>query len=332
VTWIWVAIVLGGISVAATYALCVAAAAGDADLRRATEQRARPPAAAADSVARLSPALERLAALSAEMLGARVAAIVPDGEAMPQVEAASAAASAQIGDDPANGQLTVVSVEPGRRFSGRELELLGVLADACAAALAHPTTVEVAAIGAQVDALAVTLGPARRELRWRGGDFVALVAAVGRRTGLSAPEQAELELAARLIDIGMLRVPLALAEREGPLNPAEARLVRRHAVWGAEALLPVPGLTAVAMLVLTHHERWDGTGYPNGLPAERIPAGARVLAACDTWWAMTSRRAFAEPLGQERAIDELIASAGNQLDPRIVNALLAEVAGVTLVA
>jgi hypothetical protein len=352
VTWIWVAIVVGGIAVAATYALCVVAAAGDADYRRAVEQPAAPRAAAADSVARLAPSLERLVALSAEMLGADLAAVAletgvwccraaerrvvrrpPGTEPSALVAGAQAGASVPIGDDNAvRGRLTVISNEHGRHFSGRELVLLGTLADACAAALAHPTGADVAAIAAQVDALAVTLGPARAELRWRGGDFVAFVAAVGHRVRLREDEQAELELAARLLDLGMLRVPRAMVERHGPLRESERRLVRRHASWGAEALLLVPGLAAVAMLLLGHHERWDGTGYPHGLAAERIPLAARVLAGCDAWWAMTSRRPFARPLGAEEAIDQLVAASGGQLDPEVVQALLAEVAGVTLVA
>jgi hypothetical protein len=332
VTWVWVAIVAGGVAVAAMYALCVAAAAGDAGLRRATEQRATPPAPAAEAVACLPVGIERLVALTEEMLGGADAAILGPGEPLPDVPGAREAACAPIGDGARHGRLVVVSTEPERSFATRDLALLGTLADACAAVLGRPTGATVAGIGAQVDALAVTLGPARAELRWRGGDFVALAAAVGRRVGLDAPDQAELELAARLIDVGMLRVPRGLVDRRGPLSAAEARLVRRHAAWGADALVVVPGLAAVAMLVLSHHERWDGSGYPHGLSGERIPLGARVLAACDAWWAMTTHRAFAGARSENAAIDELVAASGRQLDGRVVEALLAEVAGVTLVA
>jgi len=111
------------------------------------------------------------------------------------------------------------------------------------------------------------------------------------------------------------------------LTGAEARLVRRHPAWGAEALIGVPGLAAVAMLVLCHHERWDGSGYPHGLSGERIRSAQRVLAGCDAWWAMTTHRAFAGALGEDAAIDELVAASGRQLDGRVVQALLAEVAG-----
>jgi hypothetical protein len=347
VTWIWVAIALGGIVVAAVYALCVAAAAGDVAMSKRTE----PPTATADALARLTPGVERLAVLSAQMLAADLVAIALDDgvwcwdgtqsrlghhpagtDPAGLVHVARGTISAPLGDDAAPvGRLTVVSTQNERSFSGRELALLGTLADGCTAAL-RVTGAGVSEIAAYVDALATSLGPDRAELRWRGGDFVALVAAVGRRVELSDAEQAEAELAARLLDIGMLRVPIAVLDRDGPLTTAEEHLVRRHSAWGAEALLSVPGLAAVAMLVLCHHERWDGTGYPHGLAGERIPLAARVLAGCDAWWAMTSHRAFAGPRRPEEAIEELIAAWGRQLDVRVVEALLAEVAGETLVA
>jgi hypothetical protein len=332
VTYIWVATAMGGIAVAAIYALCAAAAAGDADLGRVVEQRASPPAAATDSVARLTPGLDRVVALAAQMLDADRAAVIGPGEPLPPTTETGAMASAPLGDGGEDDRrLVVVCTEPGRTFCGRELALLGTLADACAAVLDHPTEADPAAIAARVEAIALALGPQRAELRWRGGDFVALVAAVGRRLGLGPTEQAELELAARLLDLGMLRLPSSLVDRRGPLDDAERRLVHRHPSWGAEALLTVPGLAAVALLVLCHHERWDGTGYPHGLPEERVPIAARVLAGCDAWWSMTSERPFAGALDPEEAVDELVAASGAQLEPRVVDALLAEVAGVTLV-
>ena len=350
-TWV---LVLAGVAIVvavAVYALCSAAAAGDADLRRAVEQQARPPAPVGDCVVRLEPDLERLVLLTAQMLDADLAVVdlgdvvwtalaaeqrvrrrAPGTAPVDLVEGTHAVATAPIGDGE-RGTLSVVSTHPGRRFTGRELALLGILADTCAAALdGAGTRISASRLAEQIDGLAVTLGAERAELRWRGGDFIALTAAVGRRVWLTDGEQAELELAARLLDVGMLRVPTDLIDRPGPLSPTEMRLIRGHALWGAEALRHVGGLDAVAVLVLAHHGRWDGRGYPHGLAGDRIPLGARVLAACDAWWAMTSRRPFAAPLEPEVAAAELSAAAGNQLDPDVVDALFAEVAGVTLVA
>src|SRR5436190_493609 len=119
------------------------------------------------------------------------------------------------------GRLTVVATQPGRRFSGRELTLLGTLADACGAALDTTETQTPVALAAHVDALSGTLGAGRAELRWRGGDFVALAAAVGRRVRLEEAEQAELELAARLLDVGLLRVPGDGLDRPRPPSATE---------------------------------------------------------------------------------------------------------------
>src|SRR4051794_1883029 len=211
VTYIWVATALGGIAVAAIYALCAAAAAGDADLKRVEEQRATPPADAARSAARLTPALQRVVSLAAQMLDADRAAVIGPGDPLPATTETGAMASVPLGDGDER-RLVVVCSQPHRTFSGRELGLLGTLADACAAALDHPSDADAASIAAAVEALAVTLGPQRTELRWRGGDFVALAAAVGRRLDLQDGAQAELELAARLLDLGMLRLPRALVE------------------------------------------------------------------------------------------------------------------------
>jgi HD-GYP domain-containing protein (c-di-GMP phosphodiesterase class II) len=88
----------------------------------------------------------------------------------------------------------------------------------------------------------------------------------------------------------------------------------------------VPGLAGVALLVRCHHERWDGRGYPHGLARERIPVGARVLAACDVWWALTGDRPYAPAIDPEDAALELQAAAGSQLDPEVVETLLAVLA------
>ena len=113
-----------------------------------------------------------------------------------------------------------------------------------------------------------------------------------------------------------------MLERRGPLSPSELLLVREHPTRGADALLEVPGLAAVSLLVRTHHERWDGTGYPLGLAGEHIPPGARVLAVCDTWWALTSPRPYARARDHEQAAAELRAASGTQLDGDAVDALL----------
>ena len=84
----------------------------------------------------------------------------------------------------------------------------------------------------------------------------------------------------------------------------------------------MPGLAIVSLLVRLHHERWDGGGYPHGLAGRRIPLGARILTACDVWWAITGDRPYAAAVDPDDAVVELRAVSGSQLDPDVVEALL----------
>ncbi len=99
--------------------------------------------------------------------------------------------------------------------------------------------------------------------------------------------------------------------------------MRQHALVGERILAAAPALSAVARLVRLSHERWDGRGYPDGLEGEAIPIGARVIAVCDTFNAITSKRAYAEAQSHEAALAELRRCAGSQFDPVAVKAFCA---------
>jgi HD-GYP domain-containing protein (c-di-GMP phosphodiesterase class II) len=148
---------------------------------------------------------------------------------------------------------------------------------------------------------------------------VGWACAVGERLRLSLPDLLELELGALLHDLGKVRVPDRVLSKPGPLDPAERELVNRHPVWGAELLEQVPGLEPVATIVRFHHERWDGTGYPDGLPRDRIPVASRVVAVCDAYQAMTSARPYRAALPPAAAAYELRTGAGTQFDPALVD-------------
>jgi len=326
---------------------CRAAAVGDAQLSR-TVPGPEYAASADAALAALPAGLTRFPGIVARMLDVDVAAILleeRDGRsrvvavegapemrdrllepherllALARSDRTGTVAAAALNGTP--GSLVVARGGEGRALGGRDLEVLGVLADVVSAAADAPVTPDLLhGVAGQIDALAASLGPVRGELRWRGGDFVGLVAAVGEALELDRAERAELELAARLLDVGLLRVPVELLDRRGPLRLAELIEVRRHAADGADVLLRVPGLAGVSLLVRCHHERWDGRGYPHGLGGERIPLGARVLAACDLWWAITGDRPYAPAVDAEDAVTELRAAAGSQLDPDVVDALL----------
>jgi HD-GYP domain-containing protein (c-di-GMP phosphodiesterase class II) len=131
--------------------------------------------------------------------------------------------------------------------------------------------------------------------------------------------------AAALHDLGKLAVPDAILEKPGPLSEQEWEFIRQHTIIGERMLTVAPALGRAARLIRASHERFDGTGYPDGLRGAEIPLGARIICACDAFDAMTSSRPYRPvPLSLVAAIGELRAGAGGQFDPEVV-AVLAEV-------
>jgi two-component system cell cycle response regulator len=147
---------------------------------------------------------------------------------------------------------------------------------------------------------------------------------VARRLGLD-DEMLDLTLrSGELRDVGKLAVPASVLNKPGPLAEHEWELMRNHTVVGEHILNAAPALHAVAMVVRSTHERYDGTGYPDGLSAEQIPLPARIVFACGSYHAMVSPRAYAPEMTESQAREELTRCAGTQFDPRVVEALLAE--------
>jgi HD-GYP domain-containing protein (c-di-GMP phosphodiesterase class II) len=175
---------------------------------------------------------------------------------------------------------------------------------------------------ASVGSLAALLG-LRDGYTGRHSDTVVdLCAAVARRVGVTGAEMAHLHIAAHLHDLGKIGVPDQILHKPGPLDEAEWSIMREHPVWGAQALERIPGFEDAALAVRHHHERWDGTGYPDGLAAEAIPIGARVIAVCDAYEAMTSHRPYRQALPEPVARERIVAGTGSQFDPAAVWGLL----------
>ena len=154
---------------------------------------------------------------------------------------------------------------------------------------------------------------------------VALIAtAIGGRLGLTDALIGRVAVAGRLRDVGMTAVPEAILSKQGPLTSVEMAEVKRHPELGEE-LLADAGLGEIAKWVRHHHERWDGTGYPDNLCGPEIPIESRILAIADALAAMTAERPYRSAMGAGMASLEIKASAGTQFDPgiaRIVIALL----------
>ncbi|HZS31193.1 MAG TPA: diguanylate cyclase [Gaiellaceae bacterium] len=158
----------------------------------------------------------------------------------------------------------------------------------------------------------------------RVGDYAAKIA---RRLGADEPTVELTRLAGSLHDLGKLAIPEELLRKPTALSDGERLVLERHPQIGFRMLESL-GVEPVAEWVLHHHERWDGTGYPNGLAGEQIPLGARIIFVADAFDAMTSdqdpTRAHRDPRTEEEALAELERCAGTQFDPAVVDAFAAE--------
>ena len=140
--------------------------------------------------------------------------------------------------------------------------------------------------------------------------------------GLPSSEAEMVAQAGLLHDIGKIGVPEAVLGKRGPLDAPEWELMRRHPLIGAQIVAPFEFLAAGAQAIRHHHERWDGSGYPDGLAGDAIPLSARIVAVADVYDALTSARPYRAALPPAEALAHLEATAGHTLDERVVAALL----------
>jgi putative nucleotidyltransferase with HDIG domain len=154
-------------------------------------------------------------------------------------------------------------------------------------------------------------------------DVVSLTVAVAGELGLDACGRRDAELTALLHDVGKIRISKELVNKPGPLTADERTVMETHTVEGEALLSQVGGLLGeVGTIVRSHHERFDGTGYPDGLAGDEIPLVARIVSCCDAYSAMTTDRPYRAALPQATALAELEAQAGTQFDPAVVAALV----------
>ncbi len=141
---------------------------------------------------------------------------------------------------------------------------------------------------------------------------------VAEQLGVGHEELRDIEFASLLHDVGKIGVPDELLLKPGRLSPEEMAVVRKHPEYGWAILRSVPGFERASLLVLHHHEHFDGKGYPAGLVGEEIPLGSRIVSVVDAFDAMLSTRNYRTGLPIEEALKRLRAGAGTQFDPRIV--------------
>jgi putative nucleotidyltransferase with HDIG domain len=152
---------------------------------------------------------------------------------------------------------------------------------------------------------------------------VQLAGEVGPRMGLDADSFRNLEFGALLHDVGKVAIPKEIINKPGGLEAHEWTIIKTHTIEGQRLLNQVGGfMREVGLIVRSHHERWDGTGYPDGLKGDEIPIASRIIACCDAWNAMRTNRSYRRALSHGDALEELRRAAGSQLDPKVVSVLI----------
>jgi len=146
---------------------------------------------------------------------------------------------------------------------------------------------------------------------------------LGRQLNVSSIDLRWIRLGTPLHDIGKIGIDDAILRKPGPLTPGEFKIMQAHTVKGAAILGAIPDLAPVIPIVRSHHERWDGKGYPDGLAGEAIPRLARIVAVADTFDAMTSDRSYRKGMAAEVAFAEVEKQSGKQFDPECAAAFLA---------
>ena len=163
-------------------------------------------------------------------------------------------------------------------------------------------------------------------LRERGADLhghlievAQLAAATARAMRVPHHEVKRIELAAELHDVGQTAIPDTILTKPGPLDAAEREVMRRHPQIGERIVRAAPSLARTADLVRASHERYDGQGYPDRLPGQAIPLGARIIGVCDAYVKMVTHQPYQRAMSSAEALDELRRESGAQFDPAVVN-------------
>ena len=173
------------------------------------------------------------------------------------------------------------------------------------------------------DVLLKVLSERDSELRSHLSSVSGLAERIAEKLGLGAHEVKLISLAAKLHDVGKTAIPDEILNKPGPLDQDEWEFMRRHTVIGERIILAAPSLAPSAGLVRSSHERFDGTGYPDALGGRAIPLGASIIAVCDAFDAMVSKRPYRAAMSPADAVVELRRCAGTQFDPEVVEAFCA---------
>ncbi len=180
---------------------------------------------------------------------------------------------------------------------------------------------EEAALTGAVDSLTMLLEARDSYTGEHTSDAALLALQLALALGLDTTEARMISLAGRLHDLGKVAIPDAILQKPAPLTEEEWKLMRTHPIIGADVVSRMPSLRVLAPIIRSHHERWDGHGYPDQLSGEAIPLGARIIAVIDAYSAITTNRPYRKAHNPAWALRELQRCAGTQFDPQVVAAL-----------
>jgi len=174
---------------------------------------------------------------------------------------------------------------------------------------------------ATLEALVNALEAKDPYLRGHSARVADLSANIAAEMGLAEEVVDRVRMAGRLHDLGKIGTREAVVNKEGPLTADEFEHVKQHVIIGAQILAPLVHLGDVVAMVRSHHERWDGTGYPDSLRGEEVPLGGRIIAAAEVFDALTTSRPYQEKMTPEQAVERMTDLSGTVLDPRVLEAL-----------
>ncbi|MBO4731411.1 MAG: HD-GYP domain-containing protein [Spirochaetaceae bacterium] len=149
-----------------------------------------------------------------------------------------------------------------------------------------------------------------------------MVLALAKRMGFSKDEVMLFHFSAHLHDIGKIGIPDAILRKNGRLTDAEFAVIKQHPEIGARILRKSPAFAEIADIVLHHHERFDGLGYPDGISGYNIPLGSRLIAVCDSIDAMMTTRSYRKAFSEQDCYEEIKRCSGTRYDPDVVDAVM----------
>ena len=272
----------------------------------------------------------------ARVLAGRLPNLIPDVPADERAASVPITAEADVGafasvpitfsDGELYGTLCAASHEAKASLGYRELQFLHVFARMIADQLERERLREATReLELQAAAARTLIAAVEARDTYTGEHSQAVVehaVAVARRLSLSEREVAEVEQVALLHDIGKIAIPDAILTKPGPLTDEEWAIMRTHPVASRRLIANVPELSHLAEAIRAEHERWDGTGYPEGLRGEAIPLASRITLVCDAYHAMVSDRPYRSALDPSAARCEIEVGIGTQFCPRSAGALL----------